>query len=162
MSEREEESRKVRNRDIPLLTKIFYILKEAESVERRGEWTYERLFNITRRMTGMPIGGGNAPGMDGTLAEVEELNRIYGERLQECVHTLKEAERILNSIESSTMRTFVQMYYIDDISKAEIMRELNMTEWKFNQARQKIEEAESMGKVAWRERFCLVEPSKKN
>ena len=130
----QEESRKVRNRDIPLLTKIFYILKEAESVERRGEWTYERLFNITRRMTGMPIGGGNAPGMDGTLAEVEELNRIYGERLQECVHA----------------------------SKAEIMRELNMTEWKFNQARQKIEEAESMGKVAWRERFCLVEPSKKN
>ena len=157
----EEESRKVQNRDIPLLTKIFYILKEAESVERRGEWTYERLFNITRRMTGMPTGGGNAPGMDGTLAEVEELNRIYGERLQECVHALKEAERILNSIESSTMRTFVQMYYIDDISKAEIMRELNMTEWKFNQARERIEQAESMEKVAWRERFCLAEEGKK-
>ena len=157
MSEREEESRKVRNRDIPLLTKIFYILKEAESVERRGEWTYERLFNITRRMTGMPIGGGNAPGMDGTLAEVEELNRIYGERLQECVHALKEAERILNGIESSTMRTFVQMYYIDDISKAEIMRELNMTEWRFNQAKRCIEQAKDMEHVDWKEPYELVE-----
>ncbi len=153
----QEESRKVRNRDIPLLTKIFYILKEAESVERRGEWTYERLFNITRRMTGMPIGGGNAPGMDGTLAGVEELNRIYGERLQECVHALKEAERILNGIESSTMRTFVQMYYIDDISKAEIMRELNMTEWRFNQAKRCIEQAKDMEHVDWKEPYELVE-----
>lgn len=156
----EEESRKVRNRDIPLLTKIFYILKEAESVERRGEWTYERMFNITRRITGMP-GGGNAPGMDGTLAEVEELNRIYGERLAECVKALKDAEKVLNGIESTTMRTFVQMYYIDDVSKAEIMRELNMTEWKFNQARQKIEEAENMKKVAWRERYCLADDKEK-
>ena len=157
----QEESRKVRNKDIPLLTQIFYILKEAESVERRGEWTYERLFNITRRMTGMPIGGGNAPGMDGTLAEVEELNRIYGDRLQECVKALKDAERILNGIESQTMRTFVQMYYIDDISKAEIMRELNMTEWKFNKARENIENAENMKKVVWKEKFCILENEKK-
>lgn len=157
----QEEGRRVRNQDIPLLTQIFYILKEAESVERRGEWTYERLFNITRRMTGMPIGGGNAPGMDGTLAEVEELNRIYGDRLQECVKELKDAERILNGIESQTMRTFVQMYYIDDISKAEIMRELNMTEWKFNKARENIENAENMKKVVWKEKFCILENEKK-
>jgi hypothetical protein len=157
----QEEGRRVRNQDIPLLTQIFYILKEAESVERRGEWTYERLFNITRRMTGMPIGGGNAPGMDGTLAEVEELNRIYGDRLQECVKALKDAERILNGIESQTMRTFVQMYYIDDISKAEIMRELNMTEWKFNKARENIENAENMKKVVWKEKFCILENEKK-
>lgn len=157
----QEEGRRVRNQDIPLLTQIFYILKEAESVERRGEWTYERLFNITRRMTGMPIGGGNAPGMDGTLAEVEELNRIYGDRLQECVKALKDAERILNGIESQTMRTFVQMYYIDDISKAEIMRELNMTEWKFNKARENIENAENMKKVVWKEKFCILENDKK-
>lgn len=157
----QEEGRRVRNQDIPLLTQIFYILKEAESVERRGEWTYERLYNITRRMTGMPIGGGNAPGMDGTLAEVEELNRIYGDRLQECVKALKDAERILNGIESQTMRTFVQMYYIDDISKAEIMRELNMTEWKFNKARENIENAENMKKVVWKEKFCILENEKK-
>ena len=157
----QEEGRRVRNQDIPLLTQIFYILKEAESVERRGEWTYERLFNITRRMTGMPIGGGNAPGMDGTLAEVEELNRIYGDRLQECVKTLKDAERILNGIESQTMRTFVQMYYIDDISKAEIMRELNMTEWKFNKARENIENAENMKKVVWKEKLCILKKKKK-
>ena len=161
MAEREEESRKVNNQDILLLTRIFYILKEAESVERRGEWTYDRLYNITRRMTGMPIGGGNAPGMDGTLAEVEELNRIYGDRLQECVKALRDAERILNGIESQTMRTFVQMYYIDDISKAEIMRELNMTEWKFNQARKKIEEAESMKTVAWKEKYCMEDKEQK-
>ena len=161
MNEREEEGRKVKNQDIPLLTRIFYILKEAESVERRGEWTYERLFNITRRMTGMPIGGGNPPGMDGTLAEVEELNRIYGDKLAECIKALKDAERILNGIESQTMRTFVQMYYIDDVSKAEIMRELNMTEWKFNKARENIENAECMKKVVWKERFCILESGKK-
>ena len=156
----QDESRKVRNRDIPILTQIFYILKEAESVERRGDWTYERLFAITRRVTGMPGGGGIAPGMDGTLAEVEELNNLYGERVKECVHALKEAERILNGIPSQGMRTFVQMYYIDEVPKKEIMAELNMTEWAFDKARESIEKAETMKKVKWKEKYVVLAKEK--
>lgn len=152
----EDEGRKVRNQDIPLLNGIFDILKEAESVERRGDWTYERLFAITRRVTGMPGGGGNAPGMDGTLAEVEELNKVYGERVKECCHALKEAERILNGIPSQSMRTFVQMYYIDEVPKKDIMQELNMTEWAFDKARESIEKAENMKAVKWKEKFVTI------
>ena len=161
MAEREDEGRTIRNTDIMLLRHIFCILQEAESVERRGDWTYDRLFSITRRINGMPGGGGNGPGMDGLLAEVEELNRIYGNRLHECLRELKEAERILNGIPSRTMRVFVQMYYIDEIEKKEILRELKITEWKFHRIRRIIEGTENMKKVPWKEKI-FTEGGKKS
>ncbi len=142
----------MRNQDVKLMENIFDILNETVSVERRSEWTHERLFSITRRLTGMPIGGGNSPGMDGLMAEVEELSEIYGEKLKKCLSELRKAERILNGIENQRFRTFVQMFYIDRIPKAEIMRDMNMSEYVFGKCRERIEQAESMKKVDWPEK----------
>ena len=141
-----------RNKDLELLEGIFDTLNETVSLEKRSEWTYDRLYSITRRMTGMPIGGGNAPGMDGTLAEVEELCQIYGDKLKQSLSLLKKAERVLNGIEHQRMRVFVQMFYIDNVPKAEIMREMNMSEYVFNKCRDRIEQAENMRKAVWPER----------
>ena len=73
---------------------------------------------------------------------------------------MKEAERILNGIPSQGMRTFVQMYYIDEVPKKEIMAELNMTEWAFDKARESIEKAETMKKVKWKEKYVVLAKEK--
>lgn len=147
------ETRIIANRDIPLLTRIFYTMKDIECLEKRSEWQYERMFSVTKRLRGMPGGGGLPTGMDSALAEVDELNHEYGEKIKQYVYELKTAEKILNGIESSTMRTFVRMYYVDNIPKKEIMNDLDMTEWRFNQARESIEQADSMEAVRWHERY---------
>ena len=142
----------MRNQDVKLMENIFDILNETVSVERRNEWAHERMYSITRWITGMPGGGGNSPGMDGLIAEVEELSEIYGEKLRKCLNDLKRAERVLNGIENQRFRTFVQMFYIDRVQKAEILREMNMTEYVFNKCRERIEQAENMKKVDWPEK----------
>ena len=145
----------VMNRDIPLLSRVFYTMQDIVSLEKRSEWQYERMFSITKRLKAMPGGGGLPSGLDQTYAEVEEMNHEYGEAIRQYVNELKAAERILNGIESRTMRTFVQMYYVDHIGKTEIMRELDMTEYGFKRARMCIEQAEDIPHVRWREHFVL-------
>ena len=145
------EGKKRKNRDLDALEGIFDTLNEAVSMEKRSEWTYDRLYVITRRMTGMPISGGNAPGMDGILAEVEDLCQIYSDKLKQSAKALKKAEKILNGIEHQRMRVFVQMLYIDKVPKAEIMREMDMTEYSFNKCREKVEQAENMRTAIWPE-----------
>lgn len=147
-----EEGRVVKNRDVILMCRIFEIMQDIISLENRSDWQYERLFSITRRLNGMPGGGGLPQGMEGTIADVQELNERYGERLKNYVRALKEAEKILNAMPES-MQTFVRMYYIDGLSRAEVMRDLNMTKWAFDHARESIENAECMAKVRWREKF---------
>ena len=141
----------VANRDIPLLMQIYYIMQEVESLEMRSQWQYDRLYSITKRITGMPGGGGLPQGIDATLAALEEINEQYAEQIRTYTAQLKAAERILNGIPSETMRAFVRMYYVDRIKKADIMRELDMTEWGFNRARRSVEQADCMANVIWRE-----------
>ncbi len=148
-----EAERYVTNRDIPLLTQIYYTMQEIVSLENRSEWQNERLYSVTKRLKGMPGGGGLPSGLDAAIAELDEMNHDYGEALQRYVHELKTAERILNGIESRTMRTFVQMFYVDNITKSKVMRELDMTEYAFERARESIEQAQDMAHVKWRERF---------
>lgn len=143
----------VMNRDIPPLTQIFYTMQDIISLERRSDWQRERMYSVTRQLRSMPGGGGLPSGLDKTIAELEELNHDYGERLQQYVHELKTAERILNAIESRTLRTFVQMFYVDNIKKAEIMRELDMSEYAFERARTSVERAPDMAHVRWHERY---------
>lgn len=152
-----EEEHYVMNRDIPILSRVFYTMQDIVSLEKRSEWQYERMFSITKRLKGMPGGGGLPSGLDQTYAEVDELNHEYGEAIRLYVRELKAAEHILNGIESRTMRTFVQMYYVDHIGKADIMRELDMTEYGFKRARTSIEQAEDMAHVLWRERYLLIQ-----
>lgn len=62
---------------------------------------------------------------------------------------LKKAERILNGIESMTMRTMVEMLYVDKLPGSTVRQELGLTEWQYKQARKSIEDAESMALVKW-------------
>ena len=45
------------------------------------------------------------------------------------------------------------MMYVEELPKAVVRRELNMTEYAFNKAKHAIEQAESMSAVVWRERY---------
>ena len=145
------------NRDIPVLTRIFYTMQDVLSLEKRSEWQQERMFSVTKRLRGMPGGGGLPSGIDQALSEMDELNHDYGVRLKDYVHELKVAERILNGIESRTMRTFVRMVYVDNIAKSAVMRELDMTEYGYRKARENIELASDMAHVRWNERFLTME-----
>ena len=145
----------IRNKDILLLGSVYCIMQDIKSLEERRSWQHERMFAITKRLTGMPGGGGTQRGLDAALAALDELDEQQGELLKQYARDLKTAERILNSIPSRKMRTFVQMYYMDEISKGEIIRELNMTEWGFDRARTAIEQASDMAHVVWRERFIV-------
>ena len=148
----ERSGRKVRNRDIPLLNRIFYIMQDIRSMDRRCEFTREQMYSTTKRMTGMP-GGGPPRGYDLMLGELEELNRDYGEKVAEYARELKKAERILNGIPSPKARTFVRMYYVDAVKTSEILSELDLTEYKFKQALERIEGAERMAKVDWPDEY---------
>ncbi|MBQ8708504.1 MAG: DUF1492 domain-containing protein [Succinivibrionaceae bacterium] len=145
----------IKNKDIPLLSSIFCVMQEIKSLERRREWQHDRMFVITKKLTGMPSGSGTQRGLDAAFAAIDDLDEQHGEQIKQYARDLKKAERILNSIPSRKMRTFVQMYYIDEIGKGEIMRELNMTEWGFDRARTAIEQAPDMAHVVWRERFII-------
>ncbi len=153
---------KIINKDIPILARVLTAMRDVTNVEQMRDWQRERMYSITQHLSGMPGGGSFPKGLDDAFAKISELNDEQRQKCKKYMEELRRAESILNAIPSANMRTFVMMKYVLAIPNVQIMRELNMTEWKFNQARQKIEEAESMGKVAWRERFCLAEPSKKN
>lgn len=71
------------------------------------------------------------------------------------MHELKTAEKIINGIASRTMRTFVVMMYVDNLSPETVRRELNMTEWGFRRARDSVEQAQDMQSVVWREKYIL-------
>lgn len=146
---------RVNNADIPMLTRIYYTMQDIISLEKRGDWQRERMFSVTKRLRGMPGGGGLPSGIDATLCELDELNHEYGEKLRAYVYELKNAERVLNGIESANMRTFVRMYYVDNIGKAEIIRELGITEYGFARARRCVEQAPDMAHVRWHERFLF-------
>ena len=145
----------IKNKDIPLLCSIYAIMRDIESLESRREWQRDRMFVLTKRLTGMPGGSGTQRGLDAALAAIDELDGQYGEQITQYVRDLKKAERILNAITSRKMRSFVQAYYIDEIGKSEIMRDMNMTEWGFDRARTAIEQAADMAHVVWRERFLI-------
>ena len=144
---------KVRNKDIPLLANIFNIMQDIRQIEERREWQAGRLFNITQHLTGMP-GGGTPKGLDETFALLSEIDDEHKQRCKEYARQLRKAQKILNSIESHTMRTFVMMKYVMNVSDSEI--ELNMTKHGFYRARECVENASCMAAVKWQERYILV------
>ena len=97
-------------------------------------------------------------GFDVIIAELEEMNRDYGDKINEYVRDLRKAEKIINGIPNRAMRTFVRAYYVDQLEKAEVIRDLEMTEYQFDKARKAIEDAESMRKVDWPEKFRMEKP----
>lgn len=151
----EAEPIKVRNKDIPLLADIFYIMQEIKQIEQRREWQQERMFNITQHLTGMP-GGGTPKGLDEAFALLAEIDDEHKQKCKDYARQLRKAQRILNGIESRSMRAFVVMKYVMDAPDTEIMRELNMTKHGFYRARAAVEDAACMAAVKWQERYILV------
>jgi hypothetical protein len=66
-------------------------------------------------------------------------------------------EKILRRIQDGTMRSFVKMMYVDNLSAAEIRAKLNMGRKLFEQAREAVEQATCMAEVQWSGRFTTKE-----
>lgn len=151
---RMQEGEKVRNRDLPLLAEVFDAMQLVTRTEELRDWQQARAAKITAHLTGMPRSGG-AQGLDGVIAALDELDRDQAEACREYAMRLRHAQRILNGIESLSMRSFVLMRYVMHLPEAEIRRELNMTRWGYDRARRSVEEAPDMASVTWRERYIL-------
>lgn len=152
-----QKPRIVKNRDIPLLARVLYVMQDVCSLEKRCEWQRDRMFNITQHMTGMPGGKGVPTGFDAALAAIDGINEEHRDRIADYMRELKTAERIVNSIPSRTMRTFVVMMYIDGLPPEKVREELNLSEWGFRRARDSIEQARDMASVVWREKYIVGE-----
>ena len=92
-------------------------------------------------------------GLEEPFAQLSELEGTEKEQIARYVQALTAAEEILNGIKSQTMRTFVLMKYVMDVPNLKIMEELNMSKWRFEQARRCIEEAPDMAHARWQERY---------
>ena len=152
-----ENVRVIRNKDIPKLTQIRYIMQTVMSAERRKEWQEDRLYSITGgRTSGMPHRKGGVPtGYDSAFSALEEITNEHANMINGYVNQLRRAENIINSISSPHMRAFVIMRYVDQVSDAAIRRELAMSEYGLKMARDAIEQAESMKDVIWRDKYYL-------
>ncbi len=150
---------KVKNRDIPLLTEVLYIMQAVKGLEERRLWQRDRMLNITQHISGMPGGGGMPKGLDEAISMLSEIDEQHEEKVREYARQLRKAQKIINSIESVTMRTFVMMKYVMDVPDTRIRAELNMSYRGFDRARNAIENAPNMASVAWRERYIIDENS---
>lgn len=146
----------IHNRDIPLLADVLPIMQEICQIEQRRDWQRDRMLNITQHLTGMPGGGGVPKGLDEAFALLSELDEEHEQRCKDYVRKLRAAQKILNRIESQSMRTFVIMKYVMNVRDADIRDELNLTRTGFNRARRCVESAERMADVIWRERYILA------
>lgn len=151
----EERGVEVRNRDIPILRDVLPTMQLVSETEQRLDWQHDRMLSITRHISGMPGGGGLPKSLADAFAELEEVGESHEEHVRQYLHELREAERILNGIESRTMRAFVVMKYVMDVPDVKVRNELNMTKWAFDKARKRIEQADNMADVIWHERFVL-------
>lgn len=152
---KEPKPRIIKNHDIPVLDRVLYVMQAVCSLEKRKEWQRDRMYKITQTVSGMPGGGSQPTGFDAAYAALDGLNAEHQEMIHAYTRELKAAERIINSIPSMTMRTFVVMLYVDHLPDITVRRELNMTEYGFNRARDAIENAENMGAVKWHERYIF-------
>lgn len=140
-----------RNRDLRALADLVPIMQEVRQIERAREWQRDRMFNITQVLSGMPRGGGLPKGIDDAMALLSGMEEELEEKCRAYVHQMRICQRILNGIDSHSMRAFVILKYILDAPDTEIRQELNLTRRGFERARRCVEEAECMAEVKWRE-----------
>ena len=146
------------NRDIPILADVLSMMQTVNQIERRRDWQRDRLTHITQNLTGMPGGGGEPKGLDHAFSILDELDREQEEECRGYARQLKKAQKILNGIESQSMRAFVTMKYVMGCTAKEIRQELNMTEWGFRRASLSVENASCMALVKWQEKYILAQP----
>ena len=163
--ERAEAAAVVCNRDIPVLQDVLPVMQLVNRTEELRGWQRGRAEKITANLTGMPRGGDALgdlpkpvrPTEDGVVAALDELDRKQAGECREYACRLRAAQRILNGIESLTMRAFVMMKYVMGLRDGEIRQQLNMTRRGFERARQSVEDAPDMASVKWRERYIVSE-----
>ncbi len=154
--ERAEAAAVVCNRDIPILQEVLPVMQLVDKTEELRGWQRGRAEKITANLTGLPRGG-DALGLDGVVAALDELDRKQAGECREYACRLRAAQRILNGIESLTMRAFVMMKYVMGLRDGEIRQQLNMTRRGFERARRSVEDAPDMASVKWRERYIVSE-----
>ena len=150
-----QKPRIIKNRDILLLSRVLYTMQEVNSLEKRRAWQKERIFSMTQNLSGMPSGKGLSKGFDTAYAAIDGLAEEQRERLLAYTQELEAAEKIINGIQSRTLRTFVLLMYVDGLPPEKVREELHMTEWGFRKARDSVEKAPDMQSVAWQERYVL-------
>ena len=148
---------KVRNKDILILARVRTAMRDVTNIEEMREWIQDRMYNITQHLSGMPGGSSMPRGLDDTYARLSELDDEHKEKCRNFMEELTAAEEILNRIQDEDMKTFVVMKYVMDIPGVEIMRQLNMSEWKYKQARRCIEQATGMTSAPWKPSYMLDE-----
>ena len=145
----------IRNGDILILNRVLYTMQAISATEEKRMWQQDRLWHITRTITGMPGGGGEDGGYEKHFAAIGEIEEKYERELSEYDKELHEAEAVLNAIPSRELRTFVTMLYVLHIPQREIMAGLNMRRKTFEGLRRSIEQAISMKSVIWPDRYTL-------
>ena len=144
----------VRNADILVLQRAAYAMQDICALEEQLKWQEDRRFFAAQRF-GQSRSGGSKAGLEAGLAAMDETKRRYEERLAECKEELKAAEKIIGGIRNANMRTFVVMVYVMMLAGREVRMRLNMSEYAFRQAREAIEQAESMEAAQWPEKYVM-------
>ena len=152
-----DEKTLIRNRDIPKLQRVYYIMQDIVSLENRRDWQKDRMTNITSHLSGMPGGGGAKGGMEDAFARISDIEEKHRLLVKKYTRELRHAEQIINGIENENMRTFVMMMYVDNIPAVEVRERLNMTRRGFERAKTSVEQAVCMRDVVWHERYILDE-----
>lgn len=147
----------IRNADIKILMDLVPIRQELKRLEEQCSFRRDTMFSISAHLSGMPKAKGTTHGIDDMLARLSETETRYRETMEDYLEAEKAAERVLNSIESVQMRSFVAMAYMQNKAKREIMDALMLTEHGYRKAREAIESAECMRDVVWREKYYCEE-----
>jgi len=145
----------IRNRDIPLLSRVLYTMQDVSCTEQKRLWLQDRLWNIGQKLTGMPTGHGEPQGLDAQFAAISEMEERYREELPLLCRELREAEEILNAIPHREMRTFVTMKYVLGMTRKEITTRLNMRRRMYDGLCERIEQAQDMAHVEWPTHYIL-------
>lgn len=152
-----ETRKEINNRDIAVLGEVMALMHEVKRLENQLLTQRESMFHITQKLNDMPTGKGMHRGIDDLLARYNELELRLLDTQTEHMDKLKQQQRIIDGIESVRMRAFVCMVYVENCSKADVMRELQMSDWQYRSARDSVEQASSMRTVVWREKYMLKE-----
>lgn len=148
----------VKNRDIPTLADVNRIMQEINMLEERIQWQEEKMKSISaRRPKNVPGAARRPRGLDEPLIALAELNDEDRRLLKSYILQIRRTKRIIEDIESQSMRTFVRLKYVCKDSDARIMKNLGISKRGFYRAKKCVEDAPCMAAVKWQERFILSE-----
>lgn len=152
------EPAEINNRDIPALADIRRVMQEIQMLEERIHWQEEKMQSISaRRMKNTPGGSRTPRGLDEPFAALSELNDEDRKLCKSYVLQVRKTKRIIENIESQSMRTFVRLKYVCQEPDTRIMKSLHMSKRGFYRAKRCVEEAPCMAAVKWQERYILQE-----